>query len=87
LAGKVFKNTPTNAMYLLPEWSDSAATFTGDPGDPLAFLLLDTGLVYFHGTGSVRLPDGKTIMFGNGKQEEATESGLVGSSGLMAAPH
>jgi hypothetical protein len=87
LAGKVFKNRPTNTMYLNPEWSDSAATFTGEPGDPLAFLLLDNGLVYFHGTGSVRFADGKTIMFGDSNQEEATESGPVGSNEFMAAHH
>jgi hypothetical protein len=63
------KNGVTNTTMLLPaEWSDSAATFTGDSADPLSFILLDDGLVYFHGTGEVRLKDGTTLTFGSGKQ-------------------
>jgi hypothetical protein len=59
----------TNCMILKPsEWLSPTAIFAGDLKDPLSFLLLDDGLVYFHGSGSVRLNDGKTITFGSSEQ-------------------
>jgi len=59
----------TNSTLLQPaEWSDSAATFTGNSADPLFFVLLDDGLVYLHGSGEARLKDGTTLTFGSDKQ-------------------
>jgi len=56
----------TNSVLLLAStWSDSAATFTGGPEDPLTFWLLDQGLVYLHGSGKVSFQDGRTISFGD----------------------
>lgn len=59
----------TNSTFLEPsEWSDSAATFTGDPADPLSFILFNDGLVYFHGSGEALLKDGTKLTFGSEKQ-------------------
>lgn len=59
------KSGVTNRMLLVPtEWAEEAAVVTGDPDDPLSFIIVDDGLIYMHGSGTVTLGTGQSHSFG-----------------------